>query len=79
MNATMTGADKQSEMSSPHKIQFGYQGQPLQMQAPTGPLSPKTEGHAPKMANMEIKHMATDQKTEPGGYQGGDSTTDAQS
>ena len=78
MTATMN-ADKNSEVSSPHKLQFGYQGQgPLQGQIINGPLSPKTEGDAPKLAGLVDggKHAHTDQKTDPG-YQGGESTTDA--
>ena len=43
-----------------------------------GPLSPKTEGDAPKLADVAGKHAHTDQKTDQG-YQGGESTTDAQS
>lgn len=48
MTATMN-ADRQSEVSSPQKLQFGYQGQPIQ---PGGPMSPKTEGDAPKLQGM---------------------------
>ena len=63
MAATMN-ADKTSEVSSPHKLQFGYQGQ-AQMpgsQMNQGPLSPKTEGDAPKLAGLGdgTKHAHTD-------------------
>ena len=50
MTATMN-ADRNSEVSSPHKLQFGYQGNQLASQ-PLGALSPKTEGDAPKMQGL---------------------------
>ena len=78
MTATMN-ADKISEVSSPQKLQFGYQGQPIQVQQPGGPLSPKTEGDANKLQGFDDQKLPqTDQKTDHG-YQGGESTTDAQS
>ena len=75
MSATMN-ADKHSDVASPQKLQFGYQGSSNN----AAMLSPKTEGEPPKMQGLIDGNQPTDQKTEPGGYAvGGESTTDAQS